>query len=82
MEESCTIIESGSTSRKIYFIFSGQVNLMDKAGIIEYANLQEGSYFGDISSLLNEPAEYSYMYDPFLVERPLQLLAIDTHLFR
>ena len=31
--------------------------------MIEYGVLNEGSYFGDISVLLDEPNQYSYIID-------------------
>ena len=55
---------------------------MDKEGLIEYGQLQEGSYFGDISVIFDEPSEYSYYYDPYQVEKPLQLLEVDASNFR
>lgn len=48
---------------------------MDKRGLFDYGVLEEGSYFGDISALLNEPNEYSYFRNQFC-EKPLQLLSI------
>jgi len=37
---------------------------MDKNGLYEYGNLKAGSYFGDISILLDQPEEFSYFYNP------------------
>lgn len=48
---------------------------MSKDGNFNYGVLNEGSYFGDISILLEEPNQYSYYYDPYQ-DRPIQLLQI------
>ena len=53
---------------------------MNKKGIFDYGVLDEGSYFGDISTLLDEPNEYSYFSNPF-AEKPVQLLSIDSSEF-
>ena len=49
-------------SEKVYFIISGQIHIMNKEGLYEYGILQDGSYFGDISLLLNEENDYSFQY--------------------
>lgn len=55
---------------------------MDKTGLLRYGLLQEGSYFGDISILFDEPSEFSYYYDPYFREQPLQLLSIEASKFQ
>ena len=52
-------------SNKVYFLISGIIHIMDKNGLYEYGIIHEGSYFGEISLLLDEPNEYSYCYNPF-----------------
>ena len=39
---------------------------MEAIGLYNYGILKKGSYFGDISILLNKPNEFSYLYDPFV----------------
>jgi len=51
---------------------------MDKFGMIEYGMLSDGSYFGDISIILDEPNEYSYYFNPYTEEKPLQMLSIES----
>lgn len=68
---------SGQVSKKVYFVLSGMIHIMDKNGLYEYGIIHEGSYFGDISILLNEPSEYSYCYNPYS-DRSVQFLAIDA----
>lgn len=46
----------------------------------EYGILSKGSYFGDISILLNNPNFYSYAYND-LQPIPLQLLSISSENF-
>lgn len=53
---------------------------MDKDAHYEYGKIQEGSYFGDISILLNEPSEYAYAFNPYQ-EKPVYCLAIDSQIF-
>lgn len=54
---------------------------MSKDGLLHYGTLLEGSYFGDISILLNEPNQFSYYYDPFMA-RPVILLSIEKAVFK
>ena len=54
---------------------------MDKTGNLQYGILQEGSYFGDISVINEEPNEYSYFYDHQNKDKQIQLLAIDGKVF-
>lgn len=54
---------------------------MSKDGLLDYGSLQEGSYFGDISILLNEPNQFSYYYNPFNT-RPTLLLQIEKETFQ
>lgn len=68
-------------SDKVYFLISGLVHIMDKNGLYEYGIIHEGSYFGDISLLLDEPNEYSYCYNPFQ-DRPIQFLELDASVFK
>ena len=67
-------------STNIYLILSGKVHIMDPSGMIEYGILYEGSYFGDISLLNDEPNYFSYFSDPYSI-RPLELLEIDGKCF-
>lgn len=53
---------------------------MNKDGQYEYGVLNEGSYFGDISLLLNEANEFSYYYNPYS-EKAINLLQIDGDVF-
>ena len=48
---------------------------MDQSGMYEYGVLKGGSYFGDISILLNVPNKFAYFYNPHQV-KSLQLLRI------
>ena len=50
-------------SKKVCFIISGTVHIMDKNTKYEYGVLNEGSYFGDISLLLNEPNQFCYVFN-------------------
>jgi len=61
-----TIIEAGKMSKCIFFIIHGNVHVMDANGQYQYGILGEGSYFGDISAMLNEPNEFSYLYNPYI----------------
>ena len=54
---------------------------MNKEGLYEYGILPDGSYFGDISILFDEPNEYSYFYNPS-AEIPIQMLSVDSELFK
>ena len=36
---------------------------MNQQGFYEYGLLEKGSYFGDISVLLNEPNQFSYTFN-------------------
>lgn len=51
-------------------ILSGSIYIMDSTGMYGYGILRSGSYFGDISILLNKVNQYSYFYNPFQ-EKPL-----------
>ena len=53
---------------------------MNKDGLYDYGMLSEGSYFGDISLLLNQPEEFSYFYNPYH-EKPIMMLAINSAKF-
>ena len=53
---------------------------MNKDGLYDYGMLSEGSYFGDISLLLNQPEEFSYFYNPYQ-EKPIMMLAINSAKF-
>ena len=74
------LIKAGQKSKKIFFILQGQIHIMNKSGMFDYGILEDGSYFGDISTLLDEPNEYSYLGNPF-AQKPLQLLTINTNDF-
>lgn len=62
-KESPIIQHSGMKSKHVFFIVSGKVHIMNSDSMIEYGVLNEGSYFGDISVLLDEPNQYSYIID-------------------
>lgn len=53
---------------------------MNKDGLYEYAILSEGSYFGDISLLLDQPEEFSYFYNPYH-EKPILMLTVNAEKF-
>ena len=74
------IQEAGQKSVKIYFILSGHIHIMNKNGLFDYGRLEEGSYFGDISTLQNELNEYSYFSNPH-IDKSVQLLSIDSEKF-
>ena len=59
------IIKFGEKSDRVYFLMSGLIHIMDKNGLYEYGIIHEGSYFGDISVIFDEPNEYSYCFNPF-----------------
>jgi len=73
------LCKSGEVSEWVYFIMRGTVNIMDKQCLYNYGMLGEGSCFGDISLLLDQPNQYSYYFNqrdvkPLLV---LKVRAID-----
>lgn len=53
---------------------------MDSQCIFEYGLLREGSYFGDVSVLFEQPSIYSYAYNP-LQDEPIQCLSISKDKF-
>ena len=53
---------------------------MDKNGLFEYGILQEGSYFGDIGLLLEEPEEFSYFFDPYIT-KPILMMEVPSKNF-
>jgi hypothetical protein len=57
--------KAGEYSKNVHFIVSGDVYIMNKDGNYEYAIVSKGSYFGDISILLNEPNLYSYAFNDY-----------------
>lgn len=69
-------------SGHVYFIVAGQVHLMDSIGMYDYGILKKGSYFGDISILLDKPNEFSYWYDPNIKEKPLLMFRIERDIFK
>jgi signal-transduction protein with cAMP-binding, CBS, and nucleotidyltransferase domain len=75
-----SMIECGKMSEDINFIIQGTVHIMDKQGLFDYGVIQEGGYFGDISLLLNETNEYSYMYNPHNI-KPVILLRLKDEEF-
>jgi len=75
------IIEmAGNVAQNVYFIISGEIHLMNKDGLYDYGMLGEGSYFGDISLLLDQPEEFTYLYNPYH-EKPIMMLAINSSKF-
>jgi CRP-like cAMP-binding protein len=71
---------AGHMSEKVYFIISGQIHIMNKEGLYEYGILQDGSYFGDISLLLNEENDYSYYYNPN-ADKAIKMLTVPAETF-
>jgi len=69
------IINANSISKKVYFILSGQVHIMDCKGHYNYGTLGVGSLFGEISLMTNEPNEFGYFYNPY--DKTVCLLAIE-----
>ena len=65
IEEPPIIENSNKMSKRVHFIISGQIYLMNREGMYEYGVIHEGSYFGEISLLLDEENEFSYHYNPF-----------------
>lgn len=53
---------------------------MNKEGLYEYGILSDGSYFGEISVLFDQPNEYSYFYNPN-ADKPIQMLTVEADLF-
>lgn len=53
---------------------------MNKEGLYEYGILPDGSYFGDISILFDQPNEYAYYYNPN-ADKPIQMLTVSSELF-
>ena len=81
MEVTMPVIEQGGKmSRNIYFILSGTILVLDKDCVHEYGRLHDGSYFGEISTLLDEPNSFSYGYNPF-DDRSVQCLALNCDVF-
>ena len=69
-------------ARYIHFIINGKVHMMDHAGMYDYGIIQKGSYFGDVSVILQKPNEFSYLYDPNYGEaKPLYLFRIPAKTF-
>ena len=79
-QEEPLIGTTGDISKKIYFILSGSIHIMNKTGFYSYGILGEGSYFGDISLLCKQPEEFSYYFDPYHV-KPIVMLSITSKLF-
>lgn len=71
---------AGETPKNVYFITSGSIHLMDKNGLYEYGQLREGSSFGDVSLLLQEPEEFSYFHDPYHI-KPILMLEVPSTKF-
>ena len=71
---------AGTYSSKVRFILSGQIHIMDRYGMYDYGVVSEGGYFGEISVLLDEPAEFSYMFNPHS-GKPLLMLTLSTQDF-
>ena len=80
-DQDLPVLESaGHLSQSFNLIISGQIHIMNKSGMYDYGVIQEGSYFGDISILLNEPSDYSYMYNPYS-NKPILMLSITSDKF-
>jgi len=74
------IEEAGEYSKNVYFITSGEICLMDKNGLYHYGTVKEGSYFGDISLMLEEPEEFSFYFDPYHT-KPILMLEVPSEKF-
>lgn len=80
-DEELPIIEHSSLkSEQIHFILSGTVHIMNSDAMYEYAVLQDGNYFGDISILLDQPSDYSYCYNPHN-EKALMMMSMKAEKF-
>ena len=79
-KETCIMQNAGEKSKCIYFIISGEVHIMNKSGILKYGTLSEGSYFGDLSVMSNEPNEFAYYIDPY-ANKANEFLKIDGDVF-
>lgn len=64
-------------SDKVYLIISGTVHIMDKSGMLKYGELSDGSCFGDISLVLSQPNEFSYVFNE-RDDKNLFMLEIDS----
>ena len=64
------IEEAFKPAKNLYLVLSGQVHIMDQAGMYDYGLIKGGSFFGDISLLLKKPNEFSFFYNPHH-EKPL-----------
>lgn len=74
------IEQADEKSKHVYFLISGQIHIMNKEGLYEYGILPDGSYFGEISVLFDQPNEYSYFYNPN-ADKPIQMLTVEADLF-
>lgn len=63
-----TLSKAFNYSSHVHFIQSGQVFIMDSLGLYQYAVLSKGSYFGDISIMLERQNVFTYMYNPLVQE--------------
>lgn len=81
MEVTMPVIEMGGEfSKYIYFILKGTILVLDKDCVFEYGRLHDGSYFGEISILLDEPNSFSYGYNPF-DDRSVECIALKSKVF-
>lgn len=81
MEVTMPVIEQGGLkSTNVYFILSGTILILDRDCVHEYGRLNQGSYFGEISPIFDEPNGFSYGYNPF-DKRSVQCLMINCHDF-
>ena len=65
METYLPVIEEAfKPAKNLFLVLSGQVHIMDQAGMYDYGLIKGGSFFGDISLLLGKPNEYSFFYNP------------------
>jgi len=74
------ILEAQTFAKNVNFILEGSVKVMNNNGHYEYAILEEGSYFGEMSILEKKPSYYSYFYDNYS-DKPLILLSIKSQDF-
>jgi hypothetical protein len=64
------IIQAFDPENSLYLILSGEIYVMDTAGMYNYGKIKSGSYFGDISILLKKKNTFSYFFNPY-AEKPL-----------
>lgn len=59
------IIKAGQMSKEVSLILKGSVYIMNKECTYDYGKLEEGSFFGEISILMDIPNNFSYASNDF-----------------